>query len=107
MALMMSPRSPSSRITGSAFGDTIHLPVSISVASPIRSSLRARSIRRAILTEGVAHVLVGTQVGKLPPLLLGDQHPGEPREAIGIHLPLKLLRHLELALPAQFPGNDL
>jgi hypothetical protein len=51
--------------------------------------------------------LVGAQVGKLPPLLLGDQHPVEPGEAIGIHLPLKLLRHLKLALPAQFPGNNL
>ena len=63
--------------------------------------------QRAILTEGVAHVLVGAQVGKLPPLLLGDQHPVEPGEAIGIHFPLKLLRYLQLGLPAQFPGNDL
>jgi hypothetical protein len=55
----------------------------------------------------VSHVLVGTQVGKLPPLLLGDQHAVEPGEAIGSHLPLKLLRYLELALPAQFPGHDL
>ena len=40
-------------------------------------------------------------------LLLGDQHPVEPGEAIGIHLPLKLLRHLLLGLPAQLPGDDL
>ena len=40
-------------------------------------------------------------------LLLGDQHPVEPGEAIGIHLPLKLLRHLQLGLPAQFQGDDL
>jgi hypothetical protein len=40
-------------------------------------------------------------------LLLGDQHPVEPREAVGVHFPLKLLRHLQLALPAQFPGHDL
>ena len=50
----------------------------------------ARSLdqQRAVLTERVAHVLVGAQVGELPPLLLGDQHPVEPGEAIGIHLPL-------------------
>ena len=63
--------------------------------------------QRPVLTEGVAHVLVGAQVGELLPLLLGDQHPVEPGEAIGIHLPLKLLRHLQLGLPAQFPGHDL
>src|SRR4051812_44058957 len=45
--LMMSPRSPSCRSAGSALGDTIHLPVAIPEASPMRSSLRARSIRRA------------------------------------------------------------
>jgi hypothetical protein len=42
-----------------------------------------------------------------PPLLLGDEHPVEPGEAISIHLPLKLLRYLMLGLPAQFPGHDL
>src|SRR5450756_555262 len=61
----------------------------------------------AILTEGVAHVLVGAQVGKLPPLLLCDQHPVESGEAIGIYFPLKLLRDLQLVLPAQFPRHDL
>ena len=30
----------------------------------------------------------------------------EPGEAIGIHLPLKLLRHLKLGLAPQFPGNN-
>ncbi len=69
----------------------------------------ARSLdqQRAVLTERVARVLVGAQVGKLPPLLLGDQHPVEPGEAIGIHFTLKLLRHLKLGLPAQFPSNNL
>src|SRR5450631_4102003 len=61
----------------------------------------------SILTGRVAHVLVGPQVRKFPPLLLGDQHPVEPSEAIGIHLPLKLLRYLQLALPAQFQRHDL
>jgi hypothetical protein len=72
-------------------------------------TLQARALDQegAVLTEGVAHVLVGTQVGKLPPPLLGDQHPIEPGEAIGSHLPLKLLRYLELGLAAQFPGNNL
>src|ERR1700724_2609351 len=77
----------------------------------VRSRLAIKSfdtrIRPSILTEGVAHVLVGAQVGKLPPLLLGDQHPVEPGEAIGIHLPLELLRDLQLGLPAQFPGHNL
>src|SRR6266851_9976673 len=41
------------------------------------------------------------------PLLLRDQHPVEPGEAIGIHLPLKLLRYLQLGLPAQLQRNDL
>jgi hypothetical protein len=68
---------------------------------------RALDQQRTVLTEGVAHILVGTQVGKLPPLLLGDQHPVEPGEAIGVHFPLKLLRDLKLALPAQFPRNNL
>ena len=63
--------------------------------------------QRAVLAERVAHVPVGAQVGKLLPLLLGDQHPVEPGEAVGIHFPLKLLRHLKLGLPAQFPGDDL
>jgi hypothetical protein len=63
--------------------------------------------QRSILLGCVTHVLVGAQVGKLPPLLLGDQHPVEPGEAIGIHFPLKLLRYLQLGLPAQFPSNDL
>ena len=61
----------------------------------------------AVLAERVAHVLVGAQVGKLLPLLLGDQHPVEPGEAVGIHFPLKLLGHLKLGLPAQLPRNDL
>ena len=61
----------------------------------------------AVLTERVAHVLVGPQVGELLCLLLGDQHPVEPGEAIGIHLPLKLLRYLQLGLPAQFQRHDL
>src|SRR5450631_978901 len=39
---------------------------------------RALDQEGSILTERVAHVLVGAQVGKLPPLLLGDQHPVEP-----------------------------
>ncbi|MCK1711521.1 MULTISPECIES: hypothetical protein [unclassified Bradyrhizobium] len=52
-------------------------------------------------------MLVGTQVGKLLPLLFGDQHPVEPGEAVGVHFPLKLLCHLKLGLAAQFPGNDL
>ncbi len=68
---------------------------------------RALDQEGSILTEGVAHVLVGAQVVKLPPLLLGDQHPVEPGEAIGIHLPLKLLRYLKLALATQFQRNDL
>ncbi len=63
--------------------------------------------QRAILAERVAHVSVGAQVGKLLPLLLRDQHPVKPGEAIGLHFPLKLLRHLKLGLPAQFPGNNL
>ena len=63
--------------------------------------------QRTILTEGVAHVLVGAQVGELPPLLLGDQHPVERGEAIGVHFPLKLLRDLQLGLPAQFQRHDL
>ena len=69
----------------------------------------ARSLdqQRAVLTERVAHVLVGAQVGELPPLLLCDQHPVEPGEAIGIHFPLKLLRYLQLGLPAQLQRNDL
>jgi hypothetical protein len=54
----------------------------------------------SILTGRVAHVPVGAQVGELPPLLFGDQHPVEPGEAIGIHFPLKLLRDLQLGLPA-------
>jgi hypothetical protein len=68
---------------------------------------RALDQEGSILTEGVAHVLVGAQVGKLPVLLLGDQHPIEPGEAIGMHLALKLPRYLEFDLPAQFPGNNL
>jgi hypothetical protein len=40
-------------------------------------------------------------------VLLRDQHPVEPGEAIGLHFPLKLLRHLKFGLPAQFPGNNL
>jgi hypothetical protein len=68
---------------------------------------RALDQQGSILTERIAHVLGRAQVGKLPPLLLGDQHPIEPGEAIGIHFPLKLLRHLKLGLPAQFPSNNL
>src|SRR5260370_14252172 len=49
---------------------------------------RALDQEGSILTEGVAHVLVGAQVGKLPALLLGHQHPVEPVEAIGIPRPL-------------------
>ena len=63
--------------------------------------------QRAVLAERVAHVLVGAQVGELLALLLGDQHPVEPGEAVGIHFPLKLLCHLQLGLPAQFQGDDL
>ena len=62
--------------------------------------------QRPVLAERVAHVLVGAQVGELPLLLLGDQHPVEPGETIGIHLPLKLSRHLKLGLPAQFQRDD-
>src|SRR5450755_1859095 len=51
--------------------------------------------------------MVGAQVRELFPLLLRDQHPVEPGEAIGIHFPLKLLRYLQLALPAQFQRHDL
>src|SRR5450631_1561816 len=68
---------------------------------------RALDQEGSILTGRVAHVLVGAQVGELPPLLLGDQHPVEPGEAIGIYFPLKLLCYLQLGLPAQFPGNNL
>ena len=105
---MMSPRSPSSRSAGSALGDTIHLP-GLDLGRQPHALQLARPLdqQRAVLTERVAHVLVGAQVGELLPLLLGDQHPVEPGEAIGIHLPLKLLRHLKLGLAAQFPGNDL
>ncbi len=57
MVLMMSPRSPSSRRVGSASGDRIQRPGSISVASPMRSSLRARSISSArFWPDGVEHV---------------------------------------------------
>jgi hypothetical protein len=108
MALMMSPRSPSSRSTGSALWrynpfaglDLGRQPHALQLARPLDQE-------GSILAEGVAHVLVGTQVGKLPPLLLGDQHPVEPGEAIGSHLPLKLLRYLELGLPAEFPSHNL
>src|SRR5450755_2497999 len=97
IALMMSPRSPSSHSTGSAFDETIQMPVSISVASPIRSQPACpRDQQRPVLTGRVAHVLVGAQVGKLPPPLLGDQHPVEAGEAIGFHLPLKVLRDVQL-----------
>src|SRR4051812_7475793 len=68
---------------------------------------RALDQEGSILTEGVAHVLVGAQVGELLPLLLGNQHPVELGKAIGIDLPLKLLRHLKLGLATQFPGDDL
>jgi hypothetical protein len=103
---MMSPRSPSSRSTGSALGDTIHLPVSISLANPKRSSFRARS-QCAVPAKRLAHVLVGALVAKLTALLLGEQHPDEPGEAVGVHLTLELLDHLKFGLPAQFRGNDL
>ena len=54
MVLMMSPRSPSSRRIGSASGDTMQRPVSISVADPMRSSLRARSISSARFWRNVS-----------------------------------------------------
>jgi hypothetical protein len=83
------------------------LPVSISDASQALQLPRPLDQQGAVLAERVAHVLVGAQVGKLLPLLLGDQHAVEPGEAIGVHLPLKLLCYLKLGLAAQFPGNDL
>jgi hypothetical protein len=49
----------------------------------------------AVLTEGVAHVLVGAQVGKLPPLLLGNQHPVEPYE---IHTSFRSFQPRSMAL---------
>ena len=76
MVLMMSPRSPSWRSTGSALGDTI--PMSFNLRAPLDQE-------GSIPTKRIAHVLVGVQVGKLPPLLLGDQHPVEPGEAISTH----------------------
>src|SRR6266567_8545010 len=108
MLLMMSPRSPSSRSTRLGLWrynpfaslDLSRQPHALQLARPLDQ-------QRAVLTERVAHVLVGTQVGELPPLLLGDQHPVEPGEAIGIHFPLKLLRYLQLGLPAELQRNDL
>src|SRR6266851_3865727 len=60
-----------------------------------------------VLAERVAHVVLGTQIVELMLPLLGDQHPVEPGETIGIDLTLKLLRHLELGLAAQLQGDDL
>ncbi len=75
-------------------------PHALQLAGPIDQ-------QRKILAERVAHVPVGAQVGKLLALLLGNQHPVEPGEPIGVHFPLKLLRHLKLGLAAQFPGDDI
>ena len=108
MVLMMSPRSPSSRKRRlglwrhdpAAGLDLGRQPHALQLARPLDQ-------QRPVLAERVAHVLVGAQVGELLPLLLGDQHPVEPGEAIGIHFPLKLLRYLKLGLPAQFQGDDL
>ena len=56
----------------------------------------------------VEHVSVGTQIGELvATLLLCDQHPVEPGEALGVHFPLQAPRHLLFGLPAQLQRNDL
>jgi hypothetical protein len=59
MVLMMSPRVPISRKVCSAMGDIFQRPLWVSVASPMRSSLRARSIINAVLAEHIGHVIVG------------------------------------------------
>ena len=109
MVLMMSPRSPSSRKAVSALGDRLQRPTSTSVARPMRSSLRARWISRARFCRRLSqHVPVWPQVGELvAAALLGDQHAVQPREAIGIDLPLQATRNLLLGLPAELPGDDL
>ena len=40
-------------------------------------------------------------------MLLGDQHPVEPGEAVGIHLPLHAPCHFQLGLAAELQGDDL
>ena len=70
----------------------------------------ARSLdqQRPVLAQGLQHFLVGSEIGELAAArLLGDQHPVQAREAVGVHLPLQAAGDLLLGLPAQLQGDDL
>jgi hypothetical protein len=60
------------------------------------------------LPHGLGHILVGAKIGKLVArVLLGDQHPVEPGEALSIHLAFKLAVDLLFRLAAQLQRDDL
>ena len=71
---------------------------------------RARPLdqQRPVLPQRVEHVPVGAQVGELvATLLLDDQHAVEPREALGVDLPLQTAGYFLLGLAAQLQRDDL
>jgi hypothetical protein len=51
--------------------------------------------------------VAGAKVHELLAALLGDQHPVEPDEAVGVHLPLQAPCHLLRGLTAELPRDDL
>ena len=108
MVLMMSPRSPSSRRIGSALGDTIQRPVSISVASPMRSSLRARSISSARFWRNVSSMsLSGRRSMNSWPRCSAISIRSSRVKRSASTSRSRLLRHLLLGLATQLQGDDL
>ena len=105
---MMSPRSPSSRRTGSALGETCQRPVSISVASPIRSSFRARAINSARSGRKASSVSGSGRRSENSWLFCASRsRTVEPGETVGVHLPLEALGRVLFALTPQLQGDDL
>ena len=109
MPLMMSPRLPSSRRTGSVRLEMVQRPTSTSGGEPHALEVTCPlDQKRPVLPHRVEHVPAGAQVGELiATLLLGDQHAVEPGEAFGVDLPLQAARHLLLGLAAQLQRDEL
>ena len=56
---------------------------------------------RQVLAHGQGHALIGAKIGKLAAcVLLGNQHPVEPGEPLGVHLSFKLTADLLFGLAA-------
>jgi hypothetical protein len=60
-----------------------------------------------ILPDQVRLSLTRPEVDDTVLLLLGDHHPVDPGQPLGVHLAGELLSHLDLALVAQFPGHQV